>query len=82
MSTLRKKHVTYIPSVLPLQACRIANNAMAEVVDRYPDRLIGVALIPTSTEEVRPSLPTNHCFPIQGTWHGAVTLAVLQYGRS
>eukprot|EP00903_Cladosiphon_okamuranus_P006883 g6703.t1 len=34
-----------------LEACRIANNEMAQVVARYPDRLIGVALIPTTTEQ-------------------------------
>ncbi|CAN0255716.1 unnamed protein product [Scytosiphon promiscuus] len=35
-----------------LEACRIANDEMAKVVARYPDRLIGVALIPTTTEEI------------------------------
>ncbi|CAM9996423.1 unnamed protein product [Ascophyllum nodosum] len=34
-----------------LQACRVANDEMAKVVARYPDRFIGVALIPTITEQ-------------------------------
>ncbi|CAB1120000.1 unnamed protein product [Ectocarpus sp. CCAP 1310/34] len=34
-----------------LEACRIANDEMARVVARFPDRLIGVALIPTTTEQ-------------------------------
>ncbi|CAN0576001.1 unnamed protein product, partial [Ectocarpus sp. 12 AP-2014] len=34
-----------------LEACRIANDDMARVVARFPDRLIGVALIPTTTEQ-------------------------------
>lgn len=33
------------------QACRIANDEMARIVARFPRRLIGVALIPTTTEE-------------------------------
>ena len=38
----------------PPKACRVANDEMAKVVARYPDRFIGVALIPTITEQVRP----------------------------
>lgn len=42
------------------KACRIANDEMAKVIARYPDRFIGVALIPTTTEKVAASLFSSH----------------------
>ncbi|CAM9201755.1 unnamed protein product [Discosporangium mesarthrocarpum] len=36
-----------------VQACRLANDEMAKVVALYPERFVGVALIPTTTEQAR-----------------------------